>query len=135
MFTLKSHDPRSITTRFIMHHQTTASVGSSFFIVPFRAELETLRYGFAVSSTSNRTFDIRNLTKSMNYLNTAAIGSGTIGYVTQMSISASDAHTSGGGPRAVISANSLLRLDWTASMMDGALTLELKAVPDDGCSP
>jgi hypothetical protein len=132
MITVKSIHPKSLINKFTMEFQTTASVGPCYMMVPYDSILEYVNYGMAIKTTSNRSFSIENLTKSMSYLNSAVVmGSGAVGFVTKNGISSSDAGASGTYGRPIISAGTLLKIDWSSTKGDCAFNLVFKRDPNE----
>jgi len=130
MITLKSFAPDSVLKNFSLGHQTTASVGPVYLMVPFDSIMMNVAHGIAIAVTSNKSFSIRNLTKSMSYLNSATISVNTacaVGKTHLVGLSSSDAGLgSATYGRPFVSAGSLLRVDWSASKGDSAFAINFK---------
>jgi hypothetical protein len=132
MITLKSFAPDSIIKNFSIDHQTTASVGPVYRIVPFDSILMNVAHGIAIAVTSDKSFTIRNLSNSQTYLNSATISVNTacaVGRCHLVGMSSSDAGLgSGTFGRPFVSAGSLLKIDWSASKGDSAFAINFKRI-------
>jgi hypothetical protein len=131
MINIKSFHPDSVIKNFSLTHQTTASVGPTYFIVPFNSILLNVAHGIAIAVTSDKSFTVRNLSNSMSYLNSATISVNTacaLGRCHLLGISSSDAGASGTFGTPTVSAGSLLQVDWSASKGDSAFALNFRKI-------
>lgn len=129
MIKVKSLHPDSILKNFTISFQTTASVGTFYQLVPHDCILENVMNGIGIATTSNRTFNINNLSVSRIYLDSAAVNtSAAVGSSFKVGVGASADGGSGTIGRPFISAGSLLKFTWSASKGDSCFLANYKRV-------
>lgn len=126
---VKSLDPKSVLSKFSVQIHTTASIGPAFVMVPFDGMFESVFTEHAIAITSNRQITVRNLTKSMTYLNSQVITTVTAchGNAYAVDISSSRMYSSTNHSSVAVdpwvSAGTVLLVNWTASKGDAAYSL------------